>query len=133
MAISLSGTDSHRSSDGAIQSHRVSNNGKRRSESPIAAIFSAFQTSSISTKAGSQMQARLREFIDLAWLRGIAVAIGLCSLAFAACQYDVPITSSPTRNVEQRLLGNWVSLDGKENMKVRRLDDNTYVVYYDGD
>jgi hypothetical protein len=45
----------------------------------------------------------------------------------------VPITSSPTRNVEQRLLGNWISLDGKEKMKVRPLDDNTYVVYYDGD
>src|SRR6266513_6510162 len=27
----------------------------------------------------------------------------------------------------------WVSLDGKENMRVRRLDDSTYVVYYDGD
>src|SRR5215831_17376967 len=79
------------------------------------------------------MRARLREFIDLAWQRGVAVAIGLCSLAFSSCQYDVPITSSPTRNVEQRLLGDWVSLDGKENMKVRRLDDNTYVVYYDGD
>jgi hypothetical protein len=26
-----------------------------------------------------------------------------------------------------------VSLDGKENMRVRRLDDSTYVVYYDGD
>jgi hypothetical protein len=45
----------------------------------------------------------------------------------------VPITSSPIRNVEQQLLGNWISLDGKEKMKVRPLDDNTYVVYYDGD
>jgi hypothetical protein len=70
---------------------------------------------------------------NLAWLRVVGVAIGLCSLAFTACQYDVPITSGPTRNVEQRLLGDWISLDGKENMKVRRLDDNTYVVYYDGD
>jgi len=33
--------------------------------------------------------------------------------------------------VEGRLLGDWVSLDGKENMKVRRSDDN--IVYYDGD
>ena len=24
-------------------------------------------------------------------------------------------------------------MDGKENMRVRRLDDSTYVVYYDGD
>jgi hypothetical protein len=54
-------------------------------------------------------------------------------LCFSACQYDVPITSSPTRKAQERLLGDWISLDGKENMKVRRLDDNTYVVYYDGD
>ena len=70
---------------------------------------------------------------NLPWLRVVGVAIGLCSLAFTACQYDVPITSGPTRKVEQRLFGDWISLDGKENMKVRRLDDKTYVVYYDGD
>ena len=69
---------------------------------------------------------------NLAWLR-IGVAIGLCSLAFTACQYDVPITSSPTRKVEQRLLGDWISLDGRENLKVRSLDDSVYIVYYDGD
>lgn len=70
---------------------------------------------------------------NLVWLRSLGVAICLCTLAFTACQYDVPVTSSPTRKVEQGLLGDWISLDGKENMKVRRLDDNTYVVYYDGD
>ena len=69
---------------------------------------------------------------NLAWLR-VGVAIGLFSLAFASCNYDVPITSAPTRNVEQRLLGDWISRDGKENMSVRRFDDKTYVVYYDGD
>lgn len=61
------------------------------------------------------------------------VIVCLCVLAFNACQYDVPITSSPTRKVQEQLLGNWVSLDGKENMRVRALDDSTYVVYYDGD
>ena len=61
------------------------------------------------------------------------VVVGLCILAFNACQFEVPITSSPTRKVQEQLLGNWVSLDGKENMRVRRLDDGTYVVYYDGD
>ncbi len=59
------------------------------------------------------------------------VALCLCILACAACEYEAPITSSPTRKVEGRLLGDWVSLDGKENMKVRRSDDN--IVYYDGD
>jgi hypothetical protein len=69
---------------------------------------------------------------NLPWLR-VGVAIGLFSLALGSCNYDVPITSAPTRNVEQRLLGDWISLDGKENMSVRRFDDKTYVVYYDGD
>ena len=62
-----------------------------------------------------------------------SVVSGVCILAFAACNYEVPITSSPTRKVQELLLGNWVSLDGKENMRVRRLDDRTYAVYYDGD
>jgi hypothetical protein len=64
---------------------------------------------------------------------GFGVAICLCILVFNACQYEVPITSSPTRKVQEQLLGNWVSLDGKENMRVRRLDESTYIVYYDGD
>jgi lipopolysaccharide export LptBFGC system permease protein LptF len=64
---------------------------------------------------------------------GFGIAVLLCILAFGACQYEVPITQSPTRKVQEQLLGNWVSLDGKENMRVRRLDDSTYVVYYDGD
>ena len=64
---------------------------------------------------------------------GFGVAICLCVLVFSACNYEVPITSSPTRKLQEELLGNWVSLDGKENMRVRRLDDSTYVVYYDGD
>jgi hypothetical protein len=42
-------------------------------------------------------------------------------------------TSSLTRKVQEQLLGNWISLDGKENTRVRRLDDSTYVAYYDGD
>jgi len=61
------------------------------------------------------------------------IVVSLCILAFNACQYEVPITSSPTRKVQEQLLGNWVSLDCKENMRLRQLDDSTYVVYYDGD
>jgi hypothetical protein len=64
---------------------------------------------------------------------GLGVGICLSILAFAACQYEVPITPSPTRGVQERLLGDWVSLDGKEQMKTRRLDDSIYIVYYDGD
>jgi hypothetical protein len=61
------------------------------------------------------------------------IVIALCCLAFAACQYEVPITSAPTRKVQEQLLGNWRSSDGKEELKLRRLDDSVYIVYYDGD
>jgi hypothetical protein len=64
---------------------------------------------------------------------GFGIAVGLCILAFSACEYEVPITPSPTQKVQERLLGDWASTDGKEKMKVRKLDDSYYVVYYDGD
>ena len=69
---------------------------------------------------------------NLTWLR-VGAAIGLCSLAFTACQYDIPITSAPTRKVQEQLLGNWKSTDGKEELKVRSLDESVYIIYYDGD
>src|SRR5207247_9488221 len=70
---------------------------------------------------------------NLAWLRVVGAAIGLCSLAFTSCNYDVPITSGPTRKVQDRLLGDWTSADGKGKLKLRSLDDSIYIVYYDGD
>jgi hypothetical protein len=35
--------------------------------------------------------------------------------------------------VQERLLGDWTSADGKDKLKLRRLDDSIYIVYYDGD
>jgi hypothetical protein len=35
--------------------------------------------------------------------------------------------------VQEQLLGNWRSSDGKEELKLRKLDDSVYIVYYDGD
>ena len=66
-------------------------------------------------------------------MRRLGVRVALLSLALGACQYDVPITSSPTRKVHEQLLGDWRSSDGKEELKLRRLDDSVYIVYYDGD
>jgi hypothetical protein len=43
---------------------------------------------------------------------------------FSACEYEAPITPSPTQKVQKRLLGDWTSTDGKEKMKVRKLDDS---------
>jgi hypothetical protein len=61
------------------------------------------------------------------------MALALACLALTACQYDVPITSAPTRKLQEQLLGDWTSADGKEKLKLRSLDDNIYIVYYDGD
>ena len=64
---------------------------------------------------------------------GFGIAVSLCILAFSACEYEDPITSNPTRKVQEQLLGNWISQDGKEHLRVRRLDENIYIVYYNGD
>ena len=70
---------------------------------------------------------------NVVWMRRLGVTVALFPLALGACQYDVPITSSPTRKVQEQLLGDWRSSDGKEELKLRRLDDGIYIVYYDSD
>ena len=60
----------------------------------------------------------------------VAVA---CCLVISGCIYDVPITSQGTRKVDARLLGNWTSKDGKNKLKVVKLDDSNYIVLCDGD
>jgi hypothetical protein len=77
------------------------------------------------------MKISVRSYRNVAF--GMLVAC--CCLSFSACEgdYAVPITSGPTRKVDQRLLGNWVSKDGTDKMKVRRLDDSFYIVSYNGD
>ncbi len=64
----------------------------------------------------------------------VAVAV-VCCLSFSGCEgdYAVPITSGPTRKIDQRLLGNWVSKDGTDKIKVRSLDASIYIISYNGD
>jgi hypothetical protein len=59
--------------------------------------------------------------------------VALCLFTMSGCDYEVPITSGPTRKVDDRLLGDWVSKDGKDKMKVRKLDDSIYIGSLDGD
>lgn len=61
------------------------------------------------------------------------IVAAACGLVISGCLYDVPITPQPTRKVDARLLGNWTSKDGKEKMKVVKLDDSHYIVSCDGD
>jgi len=69
--------------------------------------------------------------------RNLAMVIvaAACCFCFSGCDgdYAVPITASPTRKIDQRLLGNWVSKAGTEKMKVRKFDDSNYIVLYEGD
>jgi hypothetical protein len=60
-----------------------------------------------------------------------AVALGLAFLA--GCTYDEPITPKPTRKIEPRLLGDWKAAEDKDFMRVRKLDDSTYVLTYNED
>jgi hypothetical protein len=67
----------------------------------------------------------------------VPVLLGLGFLLLAACNYDTALTSRPTRDVDARLLGDWVLVDkesGKaEAMQVRQLDKDHYVFALDGD
>jgi hypothetical protein len=53
--------------------------------------------------------------------------------AFASgCVYEAPLTVKPTRKIDERLLGDWVEdqADGKD-LKIRKLDDSHYVIFYE--
>jgi hypothetical protein len=78
----------------------------------------------------TQHMKRLRSVIRK-FIPGIIAAA--CFLALSGCEYEVPLTAKPTRKVDEKLLGDWISTDGKEKMKVRRLDDSIYIVSYNGD
>jgi len=63
----------------------------------------------------------------------LGIIAAVCGFVLGGCVYEVPITAKPTRKVDERLLGNWTSKDGKDKMKVVRLDDSNYIVCYNGD
>lgn len=56
----------------------------------------------------------------------------LSILLLGGCVYEAPLTPAPTRAVEARLIGDWTSPDGRNRLKVRRLDEDEYVVSLNG-
>lgn len=58
--------------------------------------------------------------------------VAVSALLLAGCEYEVPITSSPTEKINGQLVGNWAAENGTDTMKIRKLDDSTYVVSYNG-
>ncbi|MGZ8797056.1 MAG: hypothetical protein ACXW2F_06900 [Thermoanaerobaculia bacterium] len=72
----------------------------------------------------------MRRTFTLAMLSTLLVLIG--------CEYDVPITAKPTREIEASLLGDWTSTDWtdkdcKDQMKARKYDESSYIVSNNGD
>ncbi len=67
--------------------------------------------------------------------RTLLIAAGC--LFLGSCNYDVPITGSPTRRVEPSLLGVWVARQKDsakpDEMKVRQLDGFIYIISFNGD
>ena len=61
-------------------------------------------------------------------MRARIVACTLSVFLLAGCIYKAPLTRQPTRPVEPRLVGDWISPDGKDRLKVRRLDDTHAIV-----
>ena len=53
----------------------------------------------------------------------------------AACNFEFPLTATPTRTIEPKLLGEWTSTNNDETvtMKVVKLDAHTYIVSVDDD
>ena len=69
--------------------------------------------------------------------RSLACILLVACLFINGCNYDFPLTATPTRKIENRLLGDWVII-AKENenaeiMHVRQFDDSTYAVAMDND
>jgi hypothetical protein len=74
------------------------------------------------------------KFITLISKRFILVVVGLVFLVgLSACgDYKVAITERPTRRIDERLIGSWIPRTGAERIKVRPLNESTYVVSYSG-
>lgn len=63
----------------------------------------------------------------------LTVVAGLALITVGACgEYTVPITDQPTRKVDRQLIGDWVTPDEGDIIKVRQLTDSSFSVYYNG-
>ena len=59
-------------------------------------------------------------------MRSLAI---LFALLLSSCIYDAPLTDSPTRKIDERLIGDWVSVEEKPSVvQVRKFDDTNFVL-----
>ena len=62
---------------------------------------------------GSYGSTRIEE--SRRWTVGFMLLAAMATLS--GCIYDAPLTANGTRRVDARLVGDWTSDDGKENLK----------------
>lgn len=56
------------------------------------------------------------------------VAILLVFL-FGSCIYEAPLTEMPTRKIDERLIGDWVSVEEKPSViQIRKFDDSNFIL-----
>lgn len=64
--------------------------------------------------------------------RRLVLLLAVIAPALLSCEYTFPL-SEPTQHVDKRVIGDYTaSTPEREWLKIRRLDDNHYVVVYDG-
>jgi hypothetical protein len=55
-------------------------------------------------------------------------ALLLVSL-FSSCIYEAPLTQTPTRKIDERLIGDWVSVEEKPSViQIRKFDDSNFIL-----
>lgn len=59
----------------------------------------------------------------------------LCLIALTGCQYDVPVVKDAKKDIDQKVLGLWESLeknsdDVKDRMLILKFSDREYLVHY---
>jgi hypothetical protein len=59
--------------------------------------------------------------------RFLRITVTAALLALVACNYDVPLTTRPTRPVDSRLVGKWSLAPDKDEHLI------SYAIFYDGD
>ena len=78
----------------------------------------------------SQLLARRRQRGALQLLRSFndLFAASLL-LLLSSCIYDAPLTESPSRKIDERLIGDWVSVEEKpDTIEIRKFDDSNFIL-----
>ena len=48
---------------------------------------------------------------------------------FGSCIYEAPLTEAPTRKIDERLIGDWVSVEEKPSaIQIRKFDDSNFIL-----